>query len=136
VNNALELIHDKKREELSQSKIYQNLCRELNNVNAGSSKILILIYSDMLENSNLFSFYRNINRIKEWNKDIEKAINSLKEKDCQLPDLFKADIHVISKRKVENDILINEAEMFWTKMFETTRATFHFDADLNLPLNH
>jgi len=131
---ALNEIHSRKREELNQSKIYQNLCRELNNISSDSTKNLVIVYSDMLENSNLFSFYNNLSQIKEWNKDIDQVVKILENKDCHFPDLSGTAIHIVSKRKEENDLLINEAEIFWTKLFKTTNGDFYFDADLNLPL--
>lgn len=134
VASTLNNVHKRERDELNQSKIYQNLCRELNNLALDSSKNLIIIYSDMLENSDLFSFYSNTHLVETWSKDINLALKVLENKDCKLPDLIKTDIHVVSKRKAKNDNLINKAEEFWTLLFESKNAKFHFDADLNLPI--
>ena len=64
----------------NESKIYQKTVRELIKLKQaeGDRKILI-IYSDMLENSNLFSFYSQ-----NWKREIEKMTNNPEESLKQL----------------------------------------------------
>jgi hypothetical protein len=118
----------------NQSKIYQNLCRELislRKVKGYNSKRLI-IYSDMLENSSLFSFYKN--KIDYRDKEsLRLAIKSIEEKACVFPNLSGIEIFVISSRNETNDELINNAERFWMYLLDSKGATdIHFDSELKL----
>ncbi len=128
-------IQNKKSKELNNSKIYQNLCREFNGLNFSHDKNLIIIYSDMLENSELFSFYGNKSKIIQWGSNIEIAINYLESKDCAFPNLKKVETHIISNRKVHTDELINTAQSFWQSFFNAKGATVFFDSELNLHTN-
>jgi len=115
-----------------QSKIYQNICRELNTLsNTHSDKKIVIIYSDMLENSNLFTFYGEISKIQSYINDINSAMQEL-SKDCSLPELSAIDVHIVTIRTKETDEKINLAEQFWTKLFMSKNCQVTFDVELNL----
>ncbi len=117
------------------SKIYQKVTRELLKMKTleGEKKYMI-IYSDMLENSNLFSFYGN-----SWKTELEKMIanpeetlNKLSKSGPALPDLSEFEIYIIPKRTPENDEKVNLSEQFWTTLFEYQGATVHFSSVLEV----
>jgi len=120
--------------EKSQSKIYQNLCRELANLkSAPGDKKIAIVFSDMLENSSLFSFYETgISKVSGYVKDIEGTYETLLSKDCSLPELSEIDIYLIAHRTVENDEKINLAEKFWSALFEFKKAKVRFDSELDI----
>lgn len=115
----------------NQSKIYQNLCRELNNlVRANSDKKAVIIYSDMLENSNLFSFYGSgIEKVHQYLEDMSQAKRDLTA-DCEMPDLSGVELNIVSLRTKENDEKINLASQFWTRFFQQQRALVRFGSEL------
>ena len=117
------------------SKIYQKVARELIKMkNADAGKKYLIIYSDMLENSQLFSFYganwkNNINKLIE---NPETTLKTLSEKGPTLPDLSEFTIYVITTRTPENDEKINLSEQLWIALFEYQGAKVVFNAGLEL----
>ena len=119
----------------SASKIYQKVTRELIKMSKKDyDRNYLVIYSDMLENSNLFSFYGQ-----NWKSEIEaliaepeKAIEKLSDKGPAMPDLSNFEIYVVVSRNPENDEKINLSEQFWTSLFEYQGATVSFNSTLEL----
>ena len=117
------------------SKIYQKITRELIKMkNSAADKKYLIIYSDMLENSNLFSFY-GVN----WKSNIEKmmeepaaTLEQLAKNGPALPDLSEFTIYIINTRTAENDEKINLSEQFWTSIFENQGATVSFNSVLEI----
>jgi len=117
------------------SKIYQKVTRELIKMkNTQADKKYMVIYSDMLENSDLFKFYGS-----NWKAPIEKMIESpeatikqLAQKGPALPDLSEYEIFIVTQRTPENDEKINASERFWTALFEYQGATVHFNSVLEI----
>lgn len=122
----------------NQSRIYVNLCQEFQNIVKGrtqNEREIVIIYSDMLENSNLFSFYKTSDQQKlaTWNKDIKQAETELsKLADCSFPDLSNIEVYIISERKETNNSLIDSSQSFWKRFFEYKNCKIKFDADLSL----
>lgn len=129
LDKAFSNVFDNSNFDRSKSKIYQNLCREINSLkqNIADNKIII-VYSDMLENSELFSIYTdNTDNIK-----IEDFEKKHLQKDCLLPDLSDIDIFVVTNRNQKNDENINKAERFWKQLFKSHHVkSFTLDAELN-----
>ncbi len=117
------------------SKIYQKVIRELIKMKKKEAdRYYLVIYSDMLENSELFSFYGQ-----NWQQRIEKmAVNpdqtiaELSQKGPAMPDLSEFDIYVVVSRNTENDEKINLSEQFWTSIFEYQGATVTFNSNLEI----
>jgi len=116
-----------------ESKIYQNVCRELKHLaTKKADQKVVIIFSDMRENSSLFSFYGHKGaRIEQMTKNIEETHDNLLAKDCELPNLEGIDIYIVSPRNQEIDEQINKAERFWTKLFEYKNAKVNFDSELD-----
>jgi len=116
----------------NQSKIYQNLCRGLNNLKAaGGDRKIVIVYSDMLENSDLFSFYEpRSGKIERYIEDPRLAELELSA-DCAMPDLSGVEINIVAFRNKENDEMINRASQFWLRLFQSHNATIHFGSELD-----
>ncbi len=119
----------------SESKIYQKTVRELIKLKRaqGDRKVLI-IYSDMLENSNLFSFYSQ-----GWKANIEKmliqpekVLQELAINGPAMPDISEIEIFVVTSRDNENDEKINYSERLWTALFQTKGANVRFNSVLDI----
>lgn len=117
------------------SKIYQKVTRELIKMKkAEADQKYLIIYSDMLENSKLFTFYGN-----GWKKEIEKMIEApeatvetLSKNGPAFPDLSEFEIHIISTRTSQNDEKINLSEQLWMTLFEFRGATVSFNSVLEI----
>lgn len=115
------------------SKIYQKVTRELIKMKKGDfNRNYLIVYSDMLENSELFSFYGP-----NWQKQVEnlaadpeKALQKLSENGPAMPDLSEFDIYIIASRNSNNDEKINLSEKLWTSLFEYQGATVSFNSNL------
>lgn len=117
------------------SKIYQKVTRECIKISRiEADRKYMLIYSDMLENSNKFSFYQS-----NWKQQIEsmmadpgKTIEQLSKKGPALPDLSELEIYIIASRTPGNDEKINLSEQFWTTLLEYQGASVTFASDLEI----
>ena len=115
------------------SKIYQKVSRELIKMKKSEADYkYFIIYSDMLENSELFSFYGGNwqNNIEKMIEEPEKTLEQLGQKGPALPDLSEFEIFVITSRTSENDEKINLSEQLWQILFETRGATVSFNSGL------
>ena len=103
----------------AQSKIYQRLCRELHRLAADSAdaKALVL-YSDLLENSALFSFYTDDPK----NTGIDRFEQDVLAGECLLPDLTGIRIHLVVLRNPEQDDRIEAAAQFWERLLRKKHA--------------
>ncbi|RPH37929.1 hypothetical protein EHM92_01415 [bacterium] len=129
-SDFVSLLHDAEWQK-NQSKIYQNLCRELNNLaRANSNKKAVIIYSDMLENSNLFSFYGpGIEKVHAYIEDMNRARRELTG-DCEMPDLSGVELNIVTLRTKANDEKVNLASQFWTRFLQQQRALVRFGSEL------
>ncbi len=117
------------------SKIYQKVSRELIRMKKGEAdQKHLIIYSDMLENSNLFSFYGA-----NWKSKIEKLIENpettlagFSKNGPALPDLSEFEIRIITTRTSANDEKINLSEQLWIALFEYQGATVSFNSVLEI----
>ena len=117
------------------SKIYQKIARELIKMKSSDyDKKIMVIYSDMLENSNLFSFYNT-----NWKTEVEKmtanpetTLKELSQNGPALPDLSEFEIYIITSRTPENDEKVNLSEQFWMTLLEFQGAKVTFNSDLEI----
>ena len=115
------------------SKIYQKVSRELLKMKKSEAdRKYLIIYSDMLENSKLFSFYGT-----NWKQQIEKlaadpelTLEQLAKNGPALPDLSEFEIFVVASRNQQNDEKINLSEQLWTSILEQQGATISFNSTL------
>jgi len=104
------------------SKIYARLCKALGKE---TQKLFstrhVIIYSDLLENSELANFYRPAT----LKKAAENPLGFAREhffKFCEPGDLNGVTIHLYPYRTAKTDVLINHAEKFWVTLFEEAGA--------------
>ncbi|WP_340111126.1 hypothetical protein [Maribellus mangrovi] len=117
------------------SKIYQKVTRELLKMKRKEAdRYYLIIYSDMLENSKLFTFYGANWKTQIGNliADPEKTLDELAQKGPALPDLSEFEIYVINTRTPGNDEKINLSEQLWTALFEYQGAMVSFNSTLEL----
>lgn len=117
------------------SKIYQKVTRELIKMkNSDYDKKKLIIFSDMLENSNLFSFYGTgwKTNIQKMIENPEESLSKLAEKGPALPDISEFEIYVITSRTTENDEKVNLSEQLWLNLFEYQGATVIFNSELEI----
>ncbi|MBN1822019.1 MAG: hypothetical protein JW833_14960 [Prolixibacteraceae bacterium] len=117
-----------------ESKIYQKVARELNNLNEQESdRKVLIIYSDMLENSSLFSFYgpNAKTAIEKYIATPNETLEEFSRSAPKINTLNNIGIIIITNRNNENDNLVNLSERFWTAMFSNLGATVSFSSSLN-----
>jgi len=117
------------------SKIYQKVTRELIKMKKSEAdQKYLIIYSDMLENSNLFSFYGANwkSKIEKMISDPESTLEQLSKNGPALPDLSEFEIHIITTRTSANDEKINLSEQLWITLFEYQGASVSFNSVLEI----
>lgn len=117
------------------SKIYQKVTRECIKMSrAEADRKYLIIYSDMLENSKLFSFYGQNwkSQIEKMMTEVESTIEKLSKNGPVLPDLSELEIFIITTRTSGNDEKINISEQFWTMLFEYQGASVTFSSGLEI----
>lgn len=117
------------------SKIYQKVSRELIRMKKGEADHKhLIIYSDMLENSNLFSFYGADwkSKIEELIANPETTLAGFAKNGPALPDLSEFEIRIITTRTSANDEKINLSEQLWIALFEYQGASVSFNSVLEI----
>jgi hypothetical protein len=117
------------------SKIYQKVTREIIKMKKlEADKKYLIIYSDMLENSKLFSFYgaKWKNNIEKMIKSPESTLENLSKTGPALPDLSEFEIYIITNRTSANDEKINLSEQLWQGLFEYQGAEVNFNSVLEI----
>lgn len=104
------------------SKIYETICRQLQQMKDDTTaKKYLIIYSDMLQNSEMFSFYGKgaEKRVLVMMEHVAETEQKLSEYNgCSLQKLNDVEIIIINQHKKENDNKAALAERFWRKLFE------------------
>ena len=118
---------------LKSSKLMVNVCQKAKNLSLKKAdKKLMIIYSDFLENSEYYTFYKKSEA--QITKDIENmnpVINRLKQ-DCEFPDLGTITIHAIPIRNPKSDREVTLAVRYWRKLFQSFNGEFNAGAQLEL----
>lgn len=99
--------------------------QKLNKSNADNK--VVLIYSDMLENSPIANFHGKSSNTKDWQMRIDKA--------CDPKDVSDLEIFVIYPVDKKNDGKITKAAEFWKDYFAAKGAdddTFRFETEIDL----
>lgn len=113
----------------TQSEVYRNLCKEFKNLlSQPSDKKNVIIYSDMLEYSSVFSLYKYPMTAQEIKSIIKKA-----DGECKMPNLEEINVYIVPPINVTNKDLVSQAEKFWSELFEAKGVkTLKFDLNLDM----
>jgi hypothetical protein len=101
-------------ETYGQSHIFGPLCEGLKSIQRQGSpenKRRVVVFSDMLENSPIGSFYQG-------QLNPTRLANAL-DSSCQLPDLSKTCVNIVFQPVKRKSELVLEAKSFWTRFFES-----------------
>ncbi len=113
---------------LNRSHLIEPICKGMQKLNkSAADRKVVLIYSDMLENSTIANFHGKSNNSKDWHKRIDAA--------CDPEDVSDLDIYVVYPVDKKNDGKITKAAEFWTNYFASKGAddgTFSFDTEIDL----
>ena len=113
---------------LNKSHLIEPICKGMQKLNkSDADKKVVLIYSDMLENSTLANFHGKSSHPKNWQQGIDAV--------CHLEDIADLDIFVVYPVDKKNDGKITRAAEFWTDYFASKGAddeTFRFDTEIDL----
>jgi hypothetical protein len=106
------------KDTIDHSKIYQGLCHAVGEIKDDvANKRVIVIFSDFLEHSDLFSFYGKGNP--EFLQDPVRFYEINLKTHCQLPPMKDIEVYLITPfRNEKNDEMINKALSFWKKILE------------------
>jgi len=113
---------------LKASHIYYPLCKGINKLNrSAAQRKLVVIYSDMLENSEI----ANLHRSKWSSKNLNERLNEA----CSLEDLSDIEVHVVYPVSKQNDQKIRKAADFWEQYLVNRGLDgehFHFETGLDI----
>jgi hypothetical protein len=115
----------------NQSSIYAPLARELNHLsrNRADEKIIV-IYSDLMENSPTLSYYKpqTLEKLNTQPSTIQKTLESIEP----LTDLQGIQIHLIYQpQNTKEDTWYRTTSAFYKKLFESKNALTEISANLN-----
>ncbi len=113
--------------ELKKSHIFQPLCKGFSKLEkSDADHKVVLIYSDMLENSNLANFNKGIK---------ESSLTKAFDKQNTIEDLSELEIYIVHPINKKNDQKIQASGEFW-KSFFTKKGLdedlFHFDTSIEV----
>jgi len=118
---------------LQYSKLIINVCQKLKILaKSNSDKKLLIIYSDLIENSEYYTFYKKTALQLEKELENQNVILTKLEQDCIFPNLSNIEIFAIPLRNNKNDQLVNQAIRFWKKMFQKYQGNMETSAQLSL----
>lgn len=113
---------------LKRSHLIEPICKGMQKLNkSNADNKVVLIYSDMLENSNIANFHGKNSNPKNWRKQIDTA--------CGPEDVSDLNIFVVYPIDKKTDKKISKAEKFWTEYFASKGAddeTFRFETEIDL----
>jgi hypothetical protein len=115
---------------LRQTKIYLPVCKALNDLNnSGSERKILILFTDMLENSSIFSFY------KEKSPDPIVIMEKLEEVYGEaFPSLKDIEVYIVNKRVPGNDEAIDRASKFWKDVFTDINKAKSYQSGSNLSI--
>ncbi len=109
------------------SKIYSKLCKSLGKISESDADTRhVVIYTDLLENSELANFYDGATLNQAAAEPVAFARRHFIS-SCALPDLDGVIVHLYPYRSASTDTRINLAERFWVALLEDAGAEVEVD---------
>ncbi len=113
---------------LDNSHIYLPICKGIKKLNkSDASRKVMVIYSDMLENSDLANFHSKNRDFEKWSLNFEEA--------CDCEDTSELEIFVVYPVDKNNDSKIQVASEFWSEYLMSKGLDedgFHFEPSIDL----
>ena len=113
---------------LANSHIFNPLCKGIHKINnSNADRKVIVIYSDMLENSELANFHSKKLKYEHLKKNFDGS--------CDLEDLSDCEIYIVHPIDKKNDSKIRMAENFWAKYLMEKgldEDLWHFDTSIDI----
>ena len=113
---------------LKSSHIFSPLCKGVHKINnSNADRKVIVIYSDMLENSDLGNFHSG----KLKYEDLKKNFDGF----CEFEDLSDCEVYIVHPIDKRNDNKIHTAEEFWSKYMMDKGLDsdmWHFDTSIDI----
>ena len=114
--------------ELKNSHLFEPICKGIKKLNkSDADRKIILIYSDMLENSDIANFHSKSGSTEKWTNQFNEA--------CDPEDAADLEIFVVYPIDKNNDEKINKAADFWASYFADKgmdEDAFHFETGIDL----
>ena len=113
---------------LNRSHIFAPICKGINKLNdADADRKIMLIYSDMLENSDLANFHAKNQSVEKWATAFDEA--------CEIEDVSDLEFYIVHPVDKNNDSKIQVAADFWQNYLMDKGLDedgFHFDTGIDL----
>lgn len=114
--------------ELNSSHIFEPMCKGIRKLNKSEAdRKVILMYSDMLENSDIANFHSKSGSSKKWLERFDAA--------CDPEDVSDLEMFVVYPVDKKNDAKITKAADFWANYFADKgmdEDAFHYDTGIDL----
>lgn len=114
--------------ELKSSHIFTPICKGVKKMSkSDADKKVILIYSDMLENSELANFHSSQIKYESLKSNFDQA--------CGIEDMSDYEVYIVHPVDKHNDKKIRKAENLWGKYLQDKGLdadNFHFDTSIEL----
>ena len=114
--------------ELDNSHIFEPMCKGIRKLNkSDADRKVILMYSDMLENSDIANFHSKKGSSKKWLEQFDAA--------CDPEDVSDLEMFVVYPIDKKNDDKITKAADFWATYFAEKgidEEAFHYDTGIDL----
>lgn len=128
INKTMEVNGNFAGKALKSSHIFNPLCKGVHKINnSNADRKVIVIYSDMLENSDLANFHSG--------KLSYEKLKSNFDGSCEFEDLSDCEIYIVHPIDKRNDNKIRMAENFWSKYFiekGLDSDLWHFDTSIDI----
>lgn len=123
-----ELNEENKGKSLDKSYIYTPFCKGIKKLNkSDASRKIIVLYSDMLENSDLANLHSKKRDFEKWTTNFENT--------CDCEDVSDLEIFVVYPVDKNNDSKIQVASDFWSDYLMKKgmdEDAFHFETTIDL----
>lgn len=114
--------------ELNNSYIFTPLCKGVKKLNkSDANRKVILVYSDMLENSDIANFHSKSMKYESLKASFDKA--------CGIDDASDIEFYIVHPVDKKNDHKIQKAADLWTKYLiekGVDEDAFHFDTSIDI----
>jgi len=128
VSKMTEINENYTKKDLKSSHIFTPICKGVKKLSKSEAdRKVVLIYSDMLENSELANFHSGKIKYESLKSNFDKA--------CGIEDMADYEVYIVHPVDKNNDTKIRKAEELWGKYLQDKGLdsdNFHFDTSIEL----